>query len=102
MYVVDASLIGKELTRAINDFNEWMDYLSNLYPKKAFDKIPILILFNKTDLNANFNENEFQQSYQLENENLNIKYSEVSALTGKGLDENFSWLVKEISITEKF
>lgn len=102
VYVVDASLIGQDLTRSINDFNEWMDYLSKLYPKKAFEKIPILILFNKIDLNANFNETEFQQTYNLENQNLNLKYSKVSALTGKGLDENFSWLVKKISITEKY
>jgi GTPase SAR1 family protein len=102
VYVVDASLIGRDQISSINDFNEWIDYLSKLYPKNVFRDIPILVLFNKTDLNPNFNEIEFQKLYHLKHEKVKSKYNEVSALTGEGLDENFSWLLKEIMITKKF
>jgi GTPase SAR1 family protein len=102
VYVVDASLLGRDQMSSINDFNEWIDYLSKLYPKNVFREIPILVLFNKTDLNPNFNEIEFQKLYHLKHEMEKSKYNKVSALTGEGLDENFSWLLKEIMITKKY
>jgi GTPase SAR1 family protein len=100
VYVVDTSLIGEKEKKSIKEFKDWIYYLSEKYPSGGFNRIPVLILFNKTDLNHNFDQVEYEKLYRLSNGNLS-KYSKVSALTGEGLEESFSWLIKRIRITEK-
>jgi ADP-ribosylation factor-like protein 2 len=102
VYVVDVSLKGEKQKDSVEDFNEWIDYLYRQFPRNKFGAIPILILFNKIDLNPIFNEADYEKLYKLKLENLTYKYSTVSAITGKGLHNSFSWLVKRIKITEKF
>jgi len=102
VYVVDSSLKSEKLGSSINDFKNWLLYLFRLYGKSVFETIPILVLFNKTDLNPTFSEKEHRKWYSFDKAVLKLKYGEVSALTGKGLDENFSWLIKELKITQKY
>lgn len=102
VYVIDVSLVGEEKEKSVQEFDMWMDYLAKQYPENVFERIPILIFFNKTDLNPYFDEWEFEKTYKIKDRKLNLKYAFVSAKTGQGLQDNFSWLVKRIKVTEKY
>lgn len=102
VYVVDASLNQDSTELSVNEFNEWMFYLSKKYPQGIFKEIPILLLFNKIDLNPDFNLEEYKELYEPKNLELNVRYSTSSAKTGNGLPENFSWVVKRIKVTESY
>jgi GTPase SAR1 family protein len=101
VYVIDATLDEKDHGVSIAKFNEWMDFLQSKYKPSKFHEIPILVLFNKIDLNSDFNFKKLKDRYQRKNDDLNIKYDTVSALSGKGLLDNFEWLVKRVKVTEK-
>ncbi len=102
VYVVDVSLDEVKQKESIKRYREWIDYLYNQYPKGKFQKIPILILFNKIDIYPQFDFQEYKRLYTPKGLKLNIKYSESSVKTGQGLTENFSWVVKGIKITEQY
>jgi GTPase SAR1 family protein len=102
VYVVDASLKGEKQSESLKEFNQWFNYLSKQYPEKIFETIPILILFNKTDLNPTFSEVEFENIFRLKNGSFTSRYSRVSAITGEGIYESFSWLIKRVRITKKY
>jgi hypothetical protein len=53
-------------------------------------------------LNPTFSEEEHRNLYKFNKGILKVRYSKISALTGEGLDENFSWLVKELKITQNY
>ena len=101
VYVVDVTLEGDDLERSVNNYNKWIQFLSEKYPEEKFKKIPILVLFNKIDLKPYFNEVKYEEMYQPKISGLNLRYASTSAKTGEGLNENFGWLVKRIKVTEK-
>ena len=100
VYVVDSTIEGKKREDDIQDFKTWILFLSYQYPEEKFPNIPVLVLFNKTDLVENFSQLEFEKMYKPDIDDLNIKYGAVSAKTGTGIDENFSWLLKKVKINE--
>lgn len=50
VYVIDVTRTGKDFRESVKNFRYWLDYLSNKYPAGKFAQIPMLIIFNKTDL----------------------------------------------------
>ena len=101
VYVVDTTLKKERQERSIAKFKEWIRYLERQYPPDKFIDIPILVLFNKIDLNPYFDLKKYEKLYRVDNSQLNIKYDEVSALNGEGILENFEWLFKRVKVTEK-
>lgn len=99
--VVDATLEGELLENSVISFKEWMNFLADQYPREKFEKIPILVLFNKVDLVPYFDEVQFEDLFKPDIKGLNLKYDSVSGKTGQGINENFSWMVKRIKVTEK-
>jgi GTPase SAR1 family protein len=102
VYVIDASKSVEELNQSVEEFDYWINFLKKQYNKAVFHTIPFLVLFNKKDLNPNFYIEVFKEMYTFEDSNLNLKYAATSAKTGEGLNENFSWLLKQIKITETY
>lgn len=99
VYVVDATHNKESLKDSVKRFHHWIQFLINKYSESIFKKIPLLILFNKVDLNPQFNLKEHREMFTPKIDDLNVKYSTSSVKTGRGLDDNFSWLVKKIKIT---
>lgn len=100
VYIVDATLKQEEYEDSINRFNEWMDYLQSKYPPFKFQEIPILVLFNKIDLNPTFDFDAYREKYKREGNELNTKYDTSSAYNGQGLFENFRWVVNHVKVTQ--
>jgi len=102
VYVVDAAQNENQLKKSVEKFNYWINFLKKQYNKAVFHTIPFLVLFNKKDLNPDFYIEIYKEMYTLEDSNLNLKYAATSTKTGEGLNENFSWLLKQIKVTETF
>ncbi|TFF99578.1 MAG: hypothetical protein EU541_04525 [Promethearchaeota archaeon] len=102
VYVVDATKNEKEMKESVERFNYWMNFLSKEYSKDKYKTIPLLVLFNKIDLNPEFNLEKHKELFNPELSDLNIRYASISVKNGNGLENNFSWLVKGIKVTEKY
>ena len=102
VYVIDTTLNEKQHEASVSEFKNWFDFLSKHYPKSAFENLPILIIFNKIDLNISFEFNKYEKIYSPNQANLNLKYATVSAKTGMGLLDNFSWVLKRLKVTQKY
>ena len=83
----------------INGLEQWIEFFNNQYKRSEFEKIPLLILFNKTDLNPLFDVKNYEDLFKSTVKGLNVKFGAVSAKTGMGINDNFSWMVKRIKIT---
>jgi signal recognition particle receptor subunit beta len=79
-----------------------MNFLNKEYSQDKFKRIPILILFNKIDLNPNFDLENHMQLFTPEISNLNLRYATTSVKNGEGLSKNFSWLIKGIKVSEAY
>lgn len=102
VYVVDASQTKEDLEKSAVRFGAWMMFLSKKYSMAQFKSIPLLVLFNKVDLNPQFGLEKYRDLFTPDMADLNIKYSTSSVKTGEGLENNFSWLVKGIKVTETY
>jgi len=102
VYVVDASRSEEDLEKSAVRFGAWMLFLSKKYSITQFKNIPLLILFNKVDLNPQFSLERYKNLFTADMADLNIKYSTSSVKTGEGVEKNFSWLVKGIKVTETY
>ncbi|MBD3194795.1 MAG: hypothetical protein GF317_07060 [Candidatus Lokiarchaeota archaeon] len=102
VYVLDTTLEEEKQQDSITEFKEWIQYLNEKFPKKLFQKIPFLVLFNKIDLNPGFDIDQYSELYNDEDFNLNIKYSSSSVVDGQGLNDSFSWLVQNMKLTADY
>ena len=102
VYVVDGLLDVDEQEAYVEEFHEWMQFLAQSYPPSKFKELPVLILFNKVDLSPDLDLEAFKELYSPNLDLENVKHAAVSAKTGQGLEDSFSWLVKGIKVTEKY
>lgn len=99
VYVVDVSSNGEKILKNVEEFQYWMEYLDQKYPKGSFSEIPLLIIFNKTDLNPDFDEKEMQELFNPIKVGITPKYLSTSALKGDGLSDNFKWMLQNITVS---
>ncbi|MBD3213823.1 MAG: hypothetical protein GF311_14535 [Candidatus Lokiarchaeota archaeon] len=102
VYVIDASKSVEELNQSVEEFDYWMTFLSEKYSESLFRTVPILVLFNKVDLNPAFDLDSYSSRFSPKISGLNLKYAASSVKTGLGVNDNFSWLIKQIKITETY
>ena len=102
VYVIDATLKGKERDGAIREFQDWMIYLSRKYPAHRFSNVPLLILFNKIDIVEDFDMGEQMELFNTVPYGISAKYDGISAKESFGIEENFEWLAKQISVSVKY
>lgn len=100
VYVVDAGSDGIKMQKSSDEFQYWMEYLNTKYPGNMFSKIPVLVIFNKIDLNPDFDLEEIRDLFNTEKYGLTPRYIAISALEGRGLAENFKWLVNNLSVAK--
>ena len=99
VYLVDISKKEEELKDSVVNFFKWLEILTDQYPKGEFSKIPILVLFNKVDLRANFDLEEYKQMFTPLIYKFNIHYTGVSGIESNGLKGSFQWLLKNLEIS---
>jgi len=102
VYVIDATQNEEDLQNSVEDFNEWTKFLSKEYPKSIYNKLPFLILFNKSDLTPDFDFERYKKLFSPKDFELNTQYTMSSVKTGEGLNQNFSWVVNHIKVTERY
>lgn len=99
VFVIDATSSKELMADSLNEFNRMMTFYFK-DPKKTslVKQVPVLLLVNKFDLNANITETEINDFYKPDSYGLKYKIGFCSALTGAGLEENFTWLSKETKL----
>jgi GTPase SAR1 family protein len=101
VYVIDASKNVDELDQSMEEFDYWMKFLSKKYSKSLFLTVPILILFNKVDLNPAFDLDSYSSRFSPNISGLRLKYAASSVKKGLGLNDNFSWVIQQVKVTQK-
>ena len=89
----DACIFVFDLTNndSFKNLDEWIKFFFSQLPEQKVDNFPVLLLGNKADITPHvISETEI---LNWSDKNKNIKYVEVSAKTGQGIEDSFSHIV---------
>ena len=80
-----------ELKKVLQHYQEGYEY-------QLSENCPLLICFNKIDLKENLDMtfDDIKNLIEKTNSKINYKFQLTSAVTGEGLEEGFSWIIKEL------